>query len=76
MKFNLSLVLGALCIGLSDVVSAARTAGCGKSATVTSGTKSITVNGKNRQYIVAMPGNYNQNTAYKLIFGMHWLNGK
>lgn len=53
----------------------ANTAGCGKAATITSGTKSISVNGKNRQYIVAVPDNYNPNTAYKLIFGFHWVGG-
>ncbi|KAF3912621.1 hypothetical protein AA313_de0209967 [Arthrobotrys entomopaga] len=49
--------------------------GCGKSATLTSGTKSMTVNGKTRQYILRVPNNYNPNTPYKLIFAWHWLNG-
>jgi poly(3-hydroxybutyrate) depolymerase len=35
----------------------------------------MTVNGKNRQYTLQLPNNYNSNTAYKLIFGYHWLNG-
>lgn len=35
----------------------------------------MTVNGKNRQYTLQVPSNYNSNTAYKLIFGYHWLNG-
>ncbi|EPS46002.1 hypothetical protein H072_34 [Dactylellina haptotyla CBS 200.50] len=49
--------------------------GCGKAATLTSGTKSMTVNGKTRQYILRVPNNYNPNTPYKLIFGYHWLGG-
>lgn len=57
-----------------DMTSAARSAGCGKSP-ISSGTKSMTVNGKNRQYIVRVPNNYNPNTAYKLIAGLHWLGG-
>ncbi|ORY13064.1 hypothetical protein BCR34DRAFT_278658 [Clohesyomyces aquaticus] len=50
----------------------AATAGCGKAATITSGTKSVTVNGKNRQYIVRVPNNYNSSHPYRLIFGLHW----
>ncbi|CAI6289563.1 unnamed protein product [Periconia digitata] len=60
---------------LAQVATAAKSAGCGKGAGITSGTKSITVNGKNRQYIVRVPNNYDQNRAYKLIFGLHWLSG-
>lgn len=40
-----------------------------------SGTKSINVNGQNRQYILTLPQNYDQNTPYKLMFGLHWLGG-
>ncbi|KFX95751.1 hypothetical protein O988_05655 [Pseudogymnoascus sp. VKM F-3808] len=50
-------------------------AGCGKSPGLTSGTKSITVNGKTRQYIIKIPDNYDSNKPYKLIFGLHWLSG-
>jgi poly(3-hydroxybutyrate) depolymerase len=35
----------------------------------------MTVNGKNRQYTVRVPNNYNQNKAYKLVFAYHWLSG-
>jgi len=50
-------------------------AGCGKSPTLTNGIKSITVNGKTRQYTLRVPDNYNSNTKYKVVFGLHWLNG-
>ncbi|KAL2065136.1 hypothetical protein VTL71DRAFT_4277 [Oculimacula yallundae] len=53
----------------------AKSGGCGKAATITSGTKSVTVNGKQRQYIIRVPDNYNQNTPYRLIFGFHWRGG-
>ncbi|CAK4854053.1 unnamed protein product [Aphanomyces euteiches] len=49
--------------------------GCGKAAGISSGTFSITVNGKNRQYIVRVPQNYNPSNGYKLIFALHWLGG-
>ncbi|RYP17572.1 hypothetical protein DL765_004427 [Monosporascus sp. GIB2] len=68
--FSIALVL------LAAIVPniSARSAGCGKSP-IASGTKSMTVNGKNRQYILQVPANYNPNTAYKLIFGYHWRDG-
>lgn len=50
-------------------------AGCGKTPGLTSGTKSITVNGKTRQYVIKIPDNYDSNKPYKLIFGLHWLSG-
>ncbi|EGX54170.1 hypothetical protein AOL_s00004g203 [Orbilia oligospora ATCC 24927] len=55
--------------------STALSPGCGKGATLTSGTKSMTVNGKSRQYILRVPNNYDQNKPYRLIFGLHWLSG-
>ena len=60
---------------LSQLSLAAKSAGCGKAASITSGTKTISVNGKSRQYIVRVPNNYNPNQGYKLIFGLHWLGG-
>ncbi|EPS31692.1 putative feruloyl esterase [Penicillium oxalicum 114-2] len=49
--------------------------GCGKSSTLKSGTFSTTVNGKQRQYILALPDNYDRSKSYKLIFAPHWLGG-
>src|SRR6476659_6259322 len=54
---------------------AATTAGCGKAAGLSSGTRSITSSGQNRSYILRIPDGYNSSRAYKLIFGLHWLNG-
>ncbi|KAM0310037.1 hypothetical protein ACHAPQ_012529, partial [Fusarium lateritium] len=49
-------------------------AGCGKAAPQ-SGTKSMQVNGKNREYILQIPRNYNPNKPYRLVFGYHWRDG-
>jgi poly(3-hydroxybutyrate) depolymerase len=54
---------------------AATTAGCGQAPTLTSGTKTIQSSGQNRTYILDIPTNYDRNHAYRLIFGLHWLNG-
>ncbi|KAK7051413.1 hypothetical protein VNI00_004913 [Paramarasmius palmivorus] len=48
--------------------------GCGASP-IASGTYSLNVNGKDRQYILQIPDNYDANTPYKLIFGLHWYGG-
>lgn len=49
--------------------------GCGKSPTLNSGTYTATVNGVQRQYILALPQGYDRSRPYKLIFGYHWLGG-
>ncbi|KFX90117.1 hypothetical protein V490_06636 [Pseudogymnoascus sp. VKM F-3557] len=59
--------------GLPTVISIS--SGCGASAGLSSGTFSITSSGQERQYILALPENYDPNTSYKLIFGLHWLGG-
>lgn len=67
----------ALLLLASSLQEAAATlsSGCGKVAGTSSGTKSMTVNGKTRQYILQLPANYNASTGYKLIFGYHWRDG-
>lgn len=55
--------------------AAATTAGCGKTSPMKSGTYSMQVNGKNRTYILKVPDNYDNQHAYRLIFGLHWLGG-
>jgi hypothetical protein len=72
MRSILSVVLVLLTAIVPDI--SARSAGCGKSP-VASGTKSTTVNGRSRQYVLQVPANYNPQTAYKLIFGFHWRGG-
>jgi poly(3-hydroxybutyrate) depolymerase len=53
----------------------ATTAGCGKAPTLTSGTHSLQSNGRTRSYILRLPDNYDNNRAYRLVFGFHWLGG-
>src|SRR4051812_23969459 len=53
----------------------AATAGCGKSPTLTSGTRTISSGGKNRSFILRIPDGYNSNHQYRLIFGFHWNGG-
>ncbi|KAK4212151.1 carbohydrate esterase [Rhypophila decipiens] len=48
--------------------------GCGKNP-FGSGVRNINVNGKNRQFIVRVPNNYDRNRHYKLIFAFHWVGG-
>ena len=45
--------------------------GCGKPAGLMSGRASIDVAGKTREYILAVPNNYDQSRPYRLIFGWH-----
>jgi len=62
----------ALALLLILPAASAASAGCGKSATVTAGSKTMTVNGKNRRWMIRLPQGYDQNRPYKLIFGIHW----
>lgn len=54
---------------------AADSAGCGKTPTLTSGTKTMTVAGQQRQYILRIPNNYDKSKPYRLVFGFHWYGG-
>ncbi len=53
----------------------AGSAGCGAPAKLTNGRRTINVNGLNREYVLDIPSNYNQNNPYKLVFGWHWRGG-
>jgi len=46
-------------------------AGCGKAAGLMNGRASIDVSGTMREYILALPTDYDQNHPYRLIFGWH-----
>ncbi|KAF4455936.1 hypothetical protein F53441_1803 [Fusarium austroafricanum] len=71
MKSLLTLTLALFgAAGLSDAASA----GCGKQSPG-NGVKNMNVNGKNRQYILQLPNNYQNNKPHKLVFGYHWLSG-
>ncbi|KAK3312602.1 Alpha/Beta hydrolase protein [Apodospora peruviana] len=51
-----------------------RSPGCGKSP-FSSGVRTITVNNRNRQFIIRVPQNYNPTRSYRLIFAFHWVGG-
>ena len=71
------MILGtALALALLGTLQAVQSAsaGCGKSPS-SSGTKSMTVNGKQRQYILQLPGNYDANKTHRVVFGYHWRDG-
>lgn len=53
----------------------AATAGCGKTPTLRDGTYTIQSGGQNRSYILRLPGNYTSSQSYRLVVGLHWLNG-
>ena len=46
-------------------------AGCGTSRTLANGTRNIQSSGTNRQYILDVPNNYDNNHPYRLVFGIH-----
>nr|WP_307798068.1 cellulose binding domain-containing protein [Actinoplanes flavus] len=53
----------------------AATAGCGKAPTLRDGTYTIQSGGQARTYILRLPGNYTSSQSYRLVVGLHWLNG-
>ena len=52
-----------------------RSPGCGKTPTLTSGTRTIQSSGQSRSYILRIPDNYDNSHPYRLIFGYHWNGG-
>ncbi|KAG5765771.1 hypothetical protein H9Q72_006173 [Fusarium xylarioides] len=71
MKSLLTLTLTLFAsAGLGDAASA----GCGKQPP-SSGVKTMQVNGKNREYTLQLPNNYQNNKPHRLVFGYHWLSG-
>ena len=66
----LTLLSLALLLLLPSALAAS--AGCGSAPAITAGTKTVTVNGKSRRWIIRLPQNYDQTRPYKLIFGLHW----
>lgn len=74
MRLFSSILVG--CVALSDFASAALSAGCGSAPKITSGIKTISVGGTQRQFTIRVPQNYNNNKAYKLIYGLHWVGGR
>lgn len=56
-------------------VSAAPSAGCGTDPTKTDGTYTTIINGKEREYILKLPENYDSSHPYMFIFTLHALGG-
>ncbi|KAL2264597.1 hypothetical protein VTJ83DRAFT_7107 [Remersonia thermophila] len=65
--------LGLAVLAVLPAVSA-QSAGCGK-APPSSGTKSMSVNGRQRQYILQLPNNYDRNKPHRVVIGYHWRDG-
>jgi poly(3-hydroxybutyrate) depolymerase len=53
---------------------AVKSAGCGKTRTLMNGRRTIQSNG-NREFILRVPDNYDNNRPYRLIFAYHWRSG-
>ncbi|KAK4206650.1 Alpha/Beta hydrolase protein [Rhypophila decipiens] len=70
------LAVGVLALSsLVSTASAAPSAGCGKNPTISSTRYNININGKNREYYMKLPDNYDKNRPYRLIFTWHQLGG-
>src|SRR5438045_1042056 len=66
-------LIGLACLRL---VSAAKpSAGCGKAAALAAGNHSLTVNAKERWYLLKLPEPYDSNHPYRLIFTLHAAGG-
>ncbi|MBN1760718.1 MAG: hypothetical protein JW863_20485 [Chitinispirillaceae bacterium] len=52
-----------------------KSAGCGKPQGITSGKKTIRSGGRDREYIIDIPTNYDPNTAHRFFYVSHWING-
>jgi poly(3-hydroxybutyrate) depolymerase len=64
---------GTASAGQSSVLAA--TAGCGKTPTLRDGTYTIQSGGRARTYILRLPSTYTSSQSYRLVVGLHWLNG-
>lgn len=64
-------VAGSSSAGSAGAGASLPSAGCGKAAGLMSGRASIDVSGTMREYILALPSDYDQNKPYRLIFGWH-----
>jgi poly(3-hydroxybutyrate) depolymerase len=71
----LTLALAGATLLVPHLAAAGPTAGCGRTPTLTSGSRTIQSGGLTRSYILSIPDNYDNNRPYRLIFGLHWLNG-
>lgn len=66
----------AVAVAFGTPILAARSAGCGKTPTLTgTGAHTLTIGGRARQYFLKMPPEYDNEHAYKVIFTLHALGG-
>ncbi|HWS38035.1 MAG TPA: cellulose binding domain-containing protein [Actinoplanes sp.] len=66
---------GAAVLAGPGSAAAAPTAGCGKAPTLRDGTYTIQSGGRARTYILRLPSGYTNSRPYRLVVGLHWLNG-
>ena len=50
-------------------------AGCGKTPTLASGSRTISSGGSSRSFMLRIPANYDNNHPYPLVFAFHWNGG-
>jgi poly(3-hydroxybutyrate) depolymerase len=60
--------------GSSGTGAGTPSAGCGKTPTLTSGSRTIQ-SGGSRSYILRIPSNYDNTHPYRLVFAFHWNGG-
>jgi poly(3-hydroxybutyrate) depolymerase len=64
-----------LALTWAGAVIAESSAGCGKTPTIKSQQYTMQVNGKQREYIMKLPDNYDQDRPYRLVFLWHQRGG-
>lgn len=64
-------VAGATTVGSGGASASMPSAGCNKPAGLSNGRASIDVSGTMREYILALPSDYDPSKPYRLIFGWH-----
>lgn len=74
-RSNIFLAVACLVLASLQTVFAESSAGCGKTPTLKSQRYTMTVNGKQRQYFMKIPNNYDNTHPYRLVFTWHQLGG-
>ncbi|KAI0518137.1 alpha/beta-hydrolase [Xylaria bambusicola] len=72
---NYLAAIACLVLASLHVVYADNSAGCGKSPTLKNQSYNMQVNGKQRQYFIKLPDNYDSSHPYRLVFTWHPLGG-
>ncbi|WP_430781874.1 cellulose binding domain-containing protein [Actinoplanes sp. G11-F43] len=69
------LVTAAMAVLTGHGSALAATAGCGRTPTLRDGTYTIQSGGRARTYQLRLPAGYSSSQSYRLVVGLHWLNG-